>query len=232
MKDNYVEHPWLKDYPILPEHKHLIIGTHPPMPYSGCMPFYYGNMNVFWRLLEETYNEKIFFNSNGTPDLDKILSWLESKNLTITDMVHYTLKDNKFSTDQEMIIEKGTNQLNESLSAWLENSNIETIFFTSFSEGKSAYALFKKWYKSNFGKSLKSGKQIIDSGNDFSIEINGRIVRLIMLYSPSPAARRGIPRSQPYINWLEQNQNVKNSIDLFRIDWYRTFLMKIIEINK
>ncbi len=229
MKDNYVEHPWLKDYPILPKHKHLIIGTHPPMPYSGCMPFYYGNMNEFWRLLEETYNEKLYFNSNGTPDLDKILLWLESKNLAITDMVHYTLKDNKFSTDQEMIIEKGISQLNQSLRTWLENSNIETIFFTSFSEGKSAYALFKKWYKSNFGKSLKNGKQIIDSGNDYSIEINGRGIRLIMLYSPSPMARLGISKSSPFLKWKGSKKQEKGMIDEFRVNWYRTFFKSIID---
>ena len=229
---NYVEHPWLKNYPILPEHKHLIIGTHPPKPYSGCMPYYYGNMNEFWRLLEETYKETLFFNSNGTPNLDRILSWLEAKNITITDMVQFTLKDNKFSTDQEMIIEKGTNQFNQFLIGWLENSNIETIFFTSFSEGKSAYALFTRWYKSNFGIGLKSGKEIIDKGNEEYIEINGKKIRLIMLYSPSPAARRGIPRSKPYLKWLERNKEQKNSIDLFRIDWYRKFLMSTIENNK
>jgi G:T/U-mismatch repair DNA glycosylase len=231
MKNNYVEHPWLKGYPILPEHKYLIIGTHPPMPYSGCMPFYYGNMNEFWRLLEEAYNEELFFNYNGTPALGKILTWLESKKLAITDMVNYTLKDNKFSTDQKMIFENYSCQLNQHLKNWLEEGNIETIFFTSFSEGKSAYGLFKKWVKMNFSIRMKSGKEIIDNGNEEYIVINGKRIRTVMLYSPSPAARRGIPRSQPYIQWLEKNKNLENPIDLFRVDWYRKFIMKTIENN-
>lgn len=231
MINNYAEHPWLKDYPILPEHKYLIIGTHPPMPYSGCMPFYYGNMNEFWRLLEEAYGEKLFFNSNGTPDLDKILAWLASKKLAITDMVNYTLKDYKFNTDQNIIFENYSYQLNQYLKKWLEEGNIETIFFTSFSQGKSAYGLFKKWFKLNFDSRLNDGKEIIDNGNDEFIQVNGKRIRIVMLYSPSPAARRGIPRSQPYIKWLKQNKKLKNSIDLFRIYWYRKFIMKKIENN-
>lgn len=46
-----------------------------------------------------------------------------------------------------------------------------------------------------------------------------------MLYSPSPAARRGIPRSQPYIKWLKENKDVKNPIDVFRVYWYRKYLL-------
>jgi G:T/U-mismatch repair DNA glycosylase len=102
MNNNYIEHPWLKDYPVLPEHKHLIIGTHPPMPYTGCMAFYYGNMNEFWRLLETAYKQSLFFDLQGRPDLQRILKWLDDKHVAITDMVNYTISGNRFNTDSDM----------------------------------------------------------------------------------------------------------------------------------
>ncbi len=228
MKNNYVEHPWLKDYPVLPEHKHLIIGTHPPMPYAGCMAFYYGNMNEFWRLLETAYDQSLFFDPQGRPDLQRILKWLDVKHVAITDMVNYTIFGNRFNTDSDMKV-LFDNQLNQHLQNWLENSNIENIFFTSFSNGKSAFGLFRKWYRKTYGIRLPEGKEIISQDNAEFIFVNGRKIRLVMLYSPSPAARRGIPRSLPYTNWLQLNPNVASPIDAFRIFWYREYFRNIVQ---
>lgn len=226
MKDNYIEHPWLKDYPVLPGHKHLIIGTHPPMPYNGSMAFYYGNKNEFWRLLETAYEQDLFFNEHGEADLKLIQKWLNEKKVAVTDMVQYTC--NAFSTDQEMMIESD-DQLNQNLQNWLENSSIENIFFTSFSNGKSAYGLFRKWYRKTYRIRLPEGIKIINEGNSEIITLNGRKIRLVLLYSPSPAARRGIPQSLPYINWLQLNPNVEFPIDTFRISWYREYFRNIVQ---
>jgi G:T/U-mismatch repair DNA glycosylase len=225
MKNNYVEHPWLKNYPILPKHKHLIIGTHPPMPYNGKIHFYYGNMNEFWRFLERAYGESIFFNSQGQPELNSILNWLNNKDIALTDMLQYTC--NSFSTDTEMEI-NSDEQFNQDLQLWLENSNIENIFFTSFSNGKSAYGLFRKWCKKTFRIRLPDGKEVIDQGNCINIEINGRKIRLFMLYSPSPAARRGIPSSLPFIKWLSLNPTLEIPTDAFRIYWYKEYFKSIV----
>jgi hypothetical protein len=227
VKNTYEEHPWLKDYPVKPEHKHLIIGTHPPMPYTGCMAFYYGNMNEFWRLLEAAFQHSIFFYEQGRPDLNRILNWLNQHNVAITDMLQYTIAGNEFNTDQGMLV-KSYEQFNKQLKGWLENGNIETIFFTSFSQGNSALGLFKKWLRQTYRIKISSGKEIIEKGNSQYIEINQRMIRLVMLYSPSPMARLGVSRSQPFLKWRGDKPLEKGMIDEFRVGWYREYFTKII----
>jgi hypothetical protein len=82
----YIKHPWLEEYPIRPSDKGVIIGTHPPMPYRGCLKFYYGNMYEFWRFLEQVYPNDSFFDSLQKPDLKKILKWLKKYQLGIRKM--------------------------------------------------------------------------------------------------------------------------------------------------
>lgn len=222
MKKN---HPWLDQYPVSKDSTGLVIGTHPPMPYRGCMFFYYGNMNEFWRLLELVYIADKFFDNAGKPELEFIKKWVKKYNLGITDMVKYTTND--FNIDSDMEIAAGIEQLNEYLYDWIKDSSINTIYFTSFGTGKSAYGLFRRWYKFYFKETLPTGNCIINSETECTIiNIFNRDIKLVMLYSPSPAARRGIPRSTPYKNWLKVNLNVKKSIDEFRVYWYSKHLPK------
>lgn len=221
----FYNHPWMEKYPIKNNSTKLIIGTHPPMPYRGCIQFYYGNSYEFWRFMELVYQNFRFFDDEQKPNLDLILNWLDSNNFSITDMIQHTKVDNNFSVDSDIIIDDYKSQLNQNLYDWLLNSKINKIYFTSFSEGKSAYDLFKKWVKIHFNKRLPKGREIINQNNNHKLKIFDKEVELIMLYSPSPAARRGIPRSQPYIKWLKENKDVKNPIDEFRVYWYRKYLL-------
>jgi hypothetical protein len=220
----YINHPWLEAYPIKPTDKGIIIGTHPPMPYRGCLQFYYGNMYEFWRFLEQVYPNDSFFDKDQKPDLKRILQWLKKYELGITDMLFLTHKNNHFSVDSEIIIDDKKKQLNPFLFDWLKKSKVDTLYFTSFSNGKSAFGLFKNWYKIHFKKTLPNGLDILKDGNAYTIELFNRKVKLVMLYSPSPAARRGIPRSKPYQDWLMKNP--KGNIDLFRVWWYKKYLPK------
>ena len=221
----YNKHPWLEIYPIQKKSTKLIIGTHPPKPYRGCLSFFYGNSYEFWRFMELTYQNFRFFDDELKPNLDFILNWLDKNDFSITDMIQHTYDDNKFSVDSDIIIDDYKSQLNQYLYDWLLNSNVNKIYFTSFSEGKSAYDLFRKWVKIHFNKRLPKGREIINKNNNHKLKIFDKEVELIMLYSPSPAARRGIPRSQPYIKWLKENKDVKNPIDVFRVYWYRKYLL-------
>jgi hypothetical protein len=221
---NFTKHPWLEAYPIKPSDKGLIIGTHPPMPYRGCLHFYYGNMYEFWRFLEMTYPQESFFDKELKPDLKKILNWLKKYELGITDMIYLTNKQNQFSVDSDIVLDDVRKQLNPYLYDWLAKSEIKTIYFTSFSAGNSAYALFKKWYKLHSKEKLPNGIDILQKGNRHQITIFNRKINLVMLYSPSPAARRGIPRSKPYQDWLAKNPC--GSIDQFRVSWYKNYLPK------
>jgi len=211
-------HPWLTKFPISKDSKYLIIGTHPPMPYCGKLEFYYGNMNEFWRFLDQVYpGFKLY--SNGCPEITDILSFLRKIKISITDIVNVTHVE-KFSTDKEM----GKIQpedLNTELFKWLKDSCVETIYFTSFGGTNSAKNLFKKWYRSQFGKVCK-----LSSEHENVVEMLGRQIRIIDLFSPSPTAKRSSPRIREYKDWL-LNGTGNNNYDDFRIYWYKKYLPKL-----
>jgi G:T/U-mismatch repair DNA glycosylase len=219
------KHPWLEKYPIKCNSTKLIIGTHPPMPHRGCMPFYYGNSFEFWRFMEQVYLNDVFFDFEMKPDLNLILKWLERHKMSITDMIEYTFEESSFSIDSDITLNDYKAQLNQHLFNWLKDSKVNKIYFTSFSEGKSAYDLFRKWVQLHFNMRLPKGRDIINNNNSYILSIFERDIKLIMLYSPSPTARRGIPNSIPYKLWLKNNPKIKNPIDEFRVYWYKKYLL-------
>lgn len=111
----FYKHPWMEKYPIKKNSTKLIIGTHPPMPYRGCMPFFYGNSYEFWRFMELVYQNFRFFDNEQKPNLDLILKCLENNNFSITDMIQHTKVDNNFSVDSDIIIDNYKSQLNQYL---------------------------------------------------------------------------------------------------------------------
>jgi G:T/U-mismatch repair DNA glycosylase len=211
-------HPWLVDHPIKQDAKYLILGTHPPMPYCGKLEFFYGNMSEFWRFLDKVYPKNKLY-TDGCPKKQDILKFLNTYRVSITDMVYKT-DVKKFSTDKEMG-NISSKDLNPFLKVWLEKSDVEKIYFTSFSGKNSAKNLFKKWFKSTYGKTCR-----IPSFPLNKIEINGRIIETIDLYSPSPTARRGLPNSQAFKEWSKTNKRLKD-FDGFRVYWYKKHLPKL-----
>jgi len=213
-------HPWLEKYSIIKDSKYLIIGTHPPMPYCGKLEFYYGNMNEFWRFLNIVYPGNQLYN-NGCTEHDDILKFLKNLKMSITDMVNKTSVE-KFSTDNEMG-KISNDDLNPYLFDWLNESKVETIYFTSFSGTNSAKNLFKKWCKFKF--KLESKKNKITASHFNEIELWDRKIKLFDLFSPSPTARRSSPRIKEYQEWKINNN--PNDYDSFRIHWYKTYLPKL-----
>lgn len=210
-------HPWVDKFPVKLDLKYLIIGTHPPMPYGGKLDFYYGNMNEFWRFLDAVYPENNLY-QNGCPLMEDIQSFLARIKMSITDIVYRTKVD-KFSTDNQM----GTiipDDLNPYLKDWLKNSKVEKIYFTSFGGKNSAKQLFKKWYKKEFQKVCK-----LDKNHENKLEIFGRNIQFIDLFSPSPSANRSSKRIKEFQNYLIDHPNTK--FDDFRIDWYKQKLPKL-----
>jgi len=211
-------HPWLVDHPIKQDAKYLILGTHPPMPYCGKLEFYYGNMSEFWRFLDLIYpGNKLY--TNGCPEEEDITKFLDSYSFSITDMVYKT-DVKKFSTDKELgnISPK---DLNPFLKVWLEKSDVEKIYFTSFSGENSAKSLFKKWFRSTYGRVCRISAFPLNK-----IEINSRTIETVDLYSPSPTARRGLPHSQAYKNWSKKYKRPED-YDGFRLYWYEKYLPKL-----
>lgn len=215
-----INHPWLFKHPIKSNTKYLIIGTHPPMPYCGKLKFYYGNMSEFWKFLDKVYRgNKLYL--NGCPRKSDIIKFLDKGYFAITDMVYITRVE-KFSTDAQMgkIV---SSDLNPSLKKWLNDSNVVAIYFTSFGGSNSAKHLFKKWYKENFKIESKTNK--ITSAHFNKIQLFGRKIKLIDLFSPSPTARRSSPRVAEYKEWKKKNRF--KDYDDFRIFWYKKYLPKL-----
>ena len=211
-------HPWLKKYPIKPYSKYLILGTHPPMPYCGKLKFYYGNMSEFWRFLNIIYpNNNLYV--QGCPKLKDVLTFLDNNDISITDIIYKT-SCQMFSTDIE--IGRITNDdLNPFLAKWLKNSKVEVIYFTSFGGKNSTKNLFKKWYRKEFNKPIKITKEHINT-----IDIFGRKINLIDLFSPSPTSRLSSNKVKEFIQWRLENKFNKD-YDTFRVYWYRKYLPKI-----
>jgi len=121
-----MNHPWLHQYPIEKSAEFLILGTHPPMPYSGRLEYFYGNMGEVWRILDCVYpGENLFIDCGAR--YPEILEWQQKYRIAITDLVEST-NGEPFSTDDQM---QGI-QLNKQLAAQLAQSKVHTIYFTSF----------------------------------------------------------------------------------------------------
>ena len=210
-------HPWLEKYPIKKNNKFLILGTHPPMPYCGKLEFYYGNMNEFWRILDSVYPNNHLYN-NGCPELDSILKFLDKIKMSVTDLVYITNVD-RFSKDNEMG-KVSPAELNPFLTLWIEDSAVTTIYFTSFGGKNSAKQLFKKWYKKEFDKVCK-----ISKSHENTIELFGREIKLIDLFSPSPNAKRKANSINEFKKYIESNPN--GNFDAFRISYYKEKLPKL-----
>jgi G:T/U-mismatch repair DNA glycosylase len=214
-----MQHPWLDKYPISKNSKYLIIGTHPPMPYCGKLEFYYGNMNEFWRFLDQVYPGNLLY-KNRCPELGDILNFLNKAQICITDLVKETNGDS-FSTDQKMVWTK----LNDSLKVSLLNSSIETIYFTSGIGQNSSLSLFKKWLKINDFCDVKIPDIKLWRENGLAIKLGNKSIQLEYLFSPSPSARRSKDKIGEFLKWKEHNKN--ESFDEFRIDWYKQKLPKL-----
>lgn len=210
-----IHHPWLVQYPIEKDSKYLIIGTHPPMPYKGTLNYFYGNMNEFWRFLDKVYPNSRLYNNNQVK-LDDILAWQKQFKISITDMVFQTHVE-RFSTDEQMG-RIDLNDLNPFLENWIKESTIARIYFTSFRGSKSAKNLFKKWLKEKLQIKVKF------EGHVNEINIFGRTIELIDLFSPSPTARRSAPRIEEYKKWKLNQSEGEDDYDSFRIAWYKNYL--------
>ncbi len=214
-------HPWLEKYPIKKHTKYLIIGTHPPMPYCGKLQYYYGNMNEFWRFLDEVYPGNHLYN-NCCPELEDIQKFLSRVKMDITDMVEET-NGTPFSIDDDM---KWT-KLNNTLKDVLIKGCVEKIYFTSFGGKNSALNLFKKWLKNkeNGFKNIRIPDSKEWRSKGMAIQLQGKKIQLEVLFSPSPTARRSASRIGEYQKW--QTENKSGSFDDFRIYWYNNKLPKV-----
>lgn len=179
----YSKHPY---EPFIPqEATKLIIGTMPPYRFciepkellDGDVDFYYGSKdNCFWELLEKATGAKL--------DSDKMeetikqrKALLEKLNIGITDIVDKCIHENGKSDDASLknITHKPIKEI------LMQNPKIDTLIYTSTFVVKQMNQMADKSYHS-WEIPRKVGTVIM----------NGKKYNVIVLYSPSPLARRSI----------------------------------------
>ena len=181
----YSKHPY---QPYVPQKAtRLIVGTIPP--YRFCIEpqrlfeddvnFYYGSRdNYFWSLLAEVTGIQ-FDRGNSEEAVDQRKKFLTKRNIGITDMIGQCIhKDGK--SDDASLREITLKPLNELL---LQNPKIDTLLYTSKNIIKYVNEVADKSYH-----------EWETPGKKGAVMINNKKYRVVVLYSPSPLARRKVPR--------------------------------------
>lgn len=203
-------HQYLDKYPILKESKKLIVGTiHPHDHENFYLPFFYGNVLSIWTILSDAFPHEL----TQPLTLDKILTFLKSRNISVSDTIKICDRTSPTALDEDLI----PVELNTSIKDDIKNSEIIEILFTSGFGKNNAFKLF---YEDILGltisKSIKESREII-----LDKEIFGRPIKLVVLFSPSGASNVGISKSKLFLATKENYINSKRPVYDFKVDYYR-----------
>lgn len=171
--------------PYIPENAtKLIIGTIPPYRFCvqnlelGDVDFYYGSKdNYFWTLMSEITGVKLDF-ENSECAIDQRKNLLYELNIGITDIIESCIHHNKKSDDNSLKNIK-LKAIKELLSQY---PKIDTLIYTSEYVKKKINEIADKSYHEWTDKARRK----------CTIIINGKKYNVIILYSPSPNALRGV----------------------------------------
>jgi G:T/U-mismatch repair DNA glycosylase len=203
-------HQYINKYPVSKKSEKLIVGTiHPHDHHNFLVPFFYGNKLSIWKILNEAFNNEMGEDIN----LDKILKFLESHKISVSDTIIECERTKPSALDKDLI----PTQLNHGLINQIKNSNIKEIFFTSGFQKNNAFKLF---YVDILGlkitPEIRNARQIILDNKIF-----GRPIKCIVLYSPSGSSN--VPLSTSHIYLKEKHKYLKSSRPVydFKVDYYR-----------
>jgi len=201
-------HKYIDNYSIGKNSTKLIVGTiHPHLTESFIIDFFYGNTGSFWDILSNAF-PKLRFNN-----LKEIIASLGNYNVAITDIIRQCDRENvNVTADSELFnIIYNYEQIQEGIN----NSLIETIYFTSRFGKNNAARLFVD--KFNIRCAFNQ------STSEFLIPVNhfGRQIRGVVLYSPSNNANIGITKAAPYLYKKAHYQKFEHPIKQFKIEFYQ-----------
>lgn len=177
------QHPWNWYGPA--DSKTLLVGTFPPTIRNWSFDFFYPNKrNFFWKIIAAITGKELQ-HTTGEPAVTERKALLDQLKITITDM-------------GKTIVRKDNNSLDENLEALAymdifrileERPAIKKIIFTSSSGKVSAARWFQHYLESQgirhrFPKMPKPVKS--------ELELNGRMIQLVILFSPSARAANRI----------------------------------------
>jgi len=204
-------HQYLDKHPIKKDSKKLIVGTiHPHNHEDFKVKFFYGNVLSLWNILHEAFPDEL----DNPSDKDSILRFLDNRKISMSDTVLEAERINPTALDDDFIPRK----LNMNLIQKIKDSEVQEIFFTSGFAKNNAFKLF---YESILN--LKITKKIKDDrGCILNDERLGRPIKLIVLYSPSGNANRGIANSKIYKEKKEYYKRISDTpVQAFKVDYYR-----------
>ena len=187
----------------------LIIGTIPPYRFcirpqelrDGDVNFYYGSRaNAFWHLIEQATGETFDF-ENTVKAVAQRKAFLEKRGIGMTDVVQSCVHQGGKSDDVSLqsIRPKPIGQL------LAEHPLIETLIYT----GRSAQNNSVMWLMNHHVADKGCHRSVGGKAAEKRVTVNGKTYNVILLYSPSPNALRGIDRETR----LEQYKQVFASED-------------------
>jgi len=188
----------------------MIVGTiHPHNHNDFLIPFFYGNVGSFWDILHNAYPH------HNMDSFDSINKMLRENNVWITDIIRQCDRESAAVTDDKSLynIVLNTEQIRNAL----QNSQIDTVYFTSRFGKNSAASLFTQAFGIDHKQSFDEAK------SEFIVPESyfGRKIKCVVLYSPSNAANIGISRCLPYRSRHQHYQQFKAPVKQFKIDFYR-----------
>jgi len=201
-------HNYIDNYPIGQNSNKLIVGTiHPHLIQNFNIDFFYGNVGSFWDILSNAFPQRQFAN------LEEIIATLEHYNIAVTDIIRQCDRENENVTaDSELynIVHNG-----EQIQTGIQNSQIDTIYFSSRFGANNAARLFVDTFNIQY--------ELDPLTSEFTIAANyfGRQIRCVVLYSPSNNANRGIARAVPYLNNIGHYQQFEHPVKQFKIEFYQ-----------
>jgi len=210
------KHKYIDDIKVRNDDTSLILGTiHPHRTNDFLIDFFYGNKNSLWNILS-----KAFVNLDLSSK-EKILEFLKLNNIWVSDMIIECERENENVTqDKELTnIVLNTNQITQSLI----NSKIKIIFFTSGFNKNNAAKLFCDYYK--IKPELNDKREFIIPKEKF-----GKVIKGVVLFSPSGQANIGISKNKEYLKQKEKYCQFKNPISKFKIDFYYRAFKEVIKI--
>lgn len=176
-------HPW--DWYGPQDSRTLVVGTFPPTRNNWSFDFFYPNKrNFFWRILSEISGKELKYVS-GLEAVQERKNILDHLKITVTDMGRTIARRDNNSRDENL----HPIAYMDILEILEERPWIRKIIFTS-SSGKASAA---RWFQDYIGlrgirHRFPRGPKPIRS----QLQVNGRIIDLAVVYSPSARAANRI----------------------------------------
>lgn len=172
--------------PFIPENAtKLIIGTIPPPRFcspnpkllEGDLNFYYGSRdNSLWEIIGKACGNELRVDSTEK-SISNIKQHLTKNGIGITDVVESCVHKNNEASDNKLenIVHKDLRKLLK------DNPNVTTLLYTSTFVKKQVNDIFKTYHSIDKTDNRKQ-----------QLKIDGKTYDVVVLYSPSPNALRGL----------------------------------------